>query len=68
MVARAKSLAWTPWRIYDPITNTWSDGPSMGTAGCETTAILLSDGRVLVTGGLGAGRQVLSTAEIYTSE
>jgi len=51
-------------QIYDPHTGTWSSSNSMGQARHYGTATLLSDGRVLVAGGL--DRVIaLRSAEIY---
>ncbi|HEY5429637.1 MAG TPA: MFS transporter, partial [Solirubrobacteraceae bacterium] len=46
--------------LYDPASDSWSSAGSMTTARTEDTATLLSDGRVLVAGGLN------SSAELYT--
>lgn len=53
--------------LYDPDTNTWSLTGSLAEARIGHTATLLSDGsgRVLVTGGLGADRNPLASAELY---
>ncbi len=45
--------------IFDPTTNTWSDGPPMANGRVFATATTLKDGRVLVVGGL------RNTAELY---
>ncbi len=48
--------------LYDPATNTWTKTTDMNFARAEQTTTLLSDGRVLVVGGMGdAGK----TAELY---
>lgn len=58
--------------IYDPVLNTWSDGPPMTVARSNHQLLLLADGRVLAFGG--RGRHVdrptpsvdgLNSAEIY---
>jgi len=38
--------------LFDPATNTWSDGPAMANGRAFATATTLKDGRVLVVGGL----------------
>jgi hypothetical protein len=50
--------------LYDPKTGTFSPTGSMASARQQHTATLLSDGRVLVAGGYGAGNW-LSSAELY---
>ncbi|MEZ5977253.1 MAG: kelch repeat-containing protein [Planctomycetota bacterium] len=39
-------------RLYDPTSNTWSNGPNLPQSRAGHRATLLTDGRVLVTGGL----------------
>jgi YVTN family beta-propeller protein len=50
--------------IYDPATNTWSQGPSMLLIRWGHTAILMPNGRVMVHGGSDAG-STTNSAEIY---
>jgi hypothetical protein len=54
--------------LYDPATRTFTPTGSMATARAEHTATLLSDGRVLVTGGrdsVGGPLPQLRSAELY---
>ena len=51
--------------IYDPALGTWSLTGSMSTARYFHTATLLSDGRVLVSGGQRRRQRYLASAEIY---
>jgi hypothetical protein len=52
--------------IYNPVSNTWTRGASMGTVRYSHTGTLLGDGRVLVVGGnRGVLQSQLSSAEIY---
>ncbi len=55
--------------LYDPQTNSWALAASMHTPRSFHTATLLSDGRVLVVGGIEATNDVsgtvLGTAELY---
>src|SRR5439155_3951080 len=46
-------------------TGTFSATGSMGTARARHTATVLSSGKVLVTGGIGAGGAPLASAELY---
>ena len=50
-------------QVFDPTTNTWSDGAPMAVRRGGHTVTLLADGRVLVTGGFGSALE--ETAEIY---
>lgn len=50
--------------IFDPATETWSFTDSLAEGRSGHTAILLNDGRVLVTGGRGDNNQ-LNSCEIY---
>ena len=47
--------------IYDPATNEWSAAGEMSEWRAAHTATLLTDGRVLISGGLG----YLSTTDLY---
>ena len=53
--------------IYDPISNTWSDGEDLVTARWIHTTTLLPDGRVLVVGGSSSSgaNSALTSAELY---
>jgi hypothetical protein len=56
--------------LYDPKTGTFSPTGSMTTARSGQTATLLSDGRVLIAGGLSAlnvvtGKEILASSELY---
>ena len=51
---------------YNPNTKIWSPAAPMLTARAYHTATTLSDGRVLVVGGIGSDGVVLATAEAYT--
>ena len=54
---------------YDPATGTWTATGSLGTARASHTATLLSDGRVLVAGGVRSvapdSGSLLTSAELY---
>ena len=52
--------------IYDPALNRWSRAASMSTPRAGATAVLLSDGHVLISGGIRSGRgDTQATAEVY---
>jgi hypothetical protein len=51
--------------IYDPTTGTFSPTGSMATARTSHTATLLSDGRVLITGGADVQEHAVASAELY---
>ena len=51
--------------LYDPASGTFTATGSMNTAHVYHTATLLSDGRVLVAGGLDANSNPIATAEIF---
>ncbi|HVG60181.1 MAG TPA: kelch repeat-containing protein [Hyalangium sp.] len=51
--------------VYDPTTGTWSPTGSMASARRDHTATLLSNGKVLVTGGGHASGTSQATAELY---
>jgi hypothetical protein len=50
--------------IYDPKTRTWTETGEMTGTRYGHAAVLLSSGKVLVTGG-SAGKRLLSSAELY---
>ncbi|MBJ6760081.1 hypothetical protein JGU66_04855 [Myxococcaceae bacterium JPH2] len=50
--------------LYDPATGAWTAAGSLGTARAHHTATLLSNGKVLVSGGEGASGR-LTSAELY---
>jgi hypothetical protein len=51
--------------LYDPASGTWSSAGSLATARAFHTATLLPDGKVLVTGGVGTGTNLLASSELY---
>lgn len=51
--------------IYNPATNTWSNGPLLPTQSYAPTATLLPNGKVLVAGGISSGGTVLATSYLY---
>jgi N-acetylneuraminic acid mutarotase len=51
--------------LYDPATGQWRFTGSLSEARTQHQAVLLKDGRVLVTGGEDANSVVLSSAEVY---
>ena len=55
-------------RRFDPRTGQWGLAAPLLEARTEHTLTLLSDGRVMATGGLGAGGAALSSAEVYSPE
>ncbi len=50
--------------LYDPMANRWTPGAPMSVGRDYFTVTLLSDGRVLITGGMRRGT-ILASAEIY---
>ncbi len=56
--------ALTSAELYDPVGNIWSTTASMATGRYDDTATLLSNGKVLVVGGLG-NTSALASAELY---
>ncbi len=51
--------------IYDPAALKWIPTGSLNTARERHTATRLSDGKVLITGGVGTGGTLLASAELY---
>jgi hypothetical protein len=56
----------TGTELYDPGTGTWSTAGTISAARIHHTATLLSNGKVLVAGGLTGVDNVLSSTELYT--
>jgi hypothetical protein len=54
--------------IYDPQTQTFSPGPAMTTPRSGHTATLLTNGKILIAGGVGVGWSFLPSAELYDIE
>src|SRR5439155_4076123 len=50
---------------YDPASGTWTSTGPLATARRNHTAVLLPNGKVLVTGGHVTGGQALASAELY---
>lgn len=57
--------AYASAEIYEPATGKWSRTGSMTTSRYDATATLLTNGKVLVTGGVDDYRRTLSSAELY---
>jgi hypothetical protein len=53
--------------LYDQAGKAWFLVAPLGQARGDHVAVLLSDGRVLVSGGLGIGGRILNSTEIYTA-
>jgi hypothetical protein len=51
--------------LYDPASGVWTQTARMNHARINHTATLLSDGRVLVAGGVNGNNTVLASSEIY---
>jgi len=51
--------------IYDPATGSWSAGPTMSSKRGGHSQTLLNDGRVLITGGVDGGAQILASGFQY---
>jgi PKD repeat protein len=49
--------------LYDPATNSWGSAASLATARCTHTAVLLGNGKVLVSGG--SNGSALASCELY---
>ena len=58
----------TKTAVYDPATDVWTKGPSLGIARKGHTASVTPDGRIWVVGGLGAGRSPLDPREWLPGE
>jgi hypothetical protein len=62
------SVAVSSAELYDPKTGTFSPTGSMSVARYGHTAVLLSNGRVLVVGGFNDAGQGIASAELYDPE
>jgi hypothetical protein len=51
--------------LFDPATSAWTTTGSMAAARQQLAAVVLTNGKVLVTGGLGPGGAVVGSAELY---
>lgn len=60
------AIALASAELWDSATNTWASAGSMSTARWGHTATVLSNGQVLVAGGLDDNGNVLSTTTIWT--
>jgi hypothetical protein len=54
--------------VYDPAANAWTEAASMNGQRGHHAAATLADGRILVTGGLGAYGALTATAEVYAPD
>ena len=67
MNATATTEIWSPSSLATS-PGFFTSGPSMSTARAQHTATLLSNGKVLITGGVDAAGNPLNTAEVYDPE
>ena len=60
------TVSFNSTELYDPIKGIWSDSGDMYSYRCYHAACLLSNGTVLLSGGLRNGGYSQNTAELYT--